>query len=235
MSKEEVVRAAKEAKASGARRFCIVTSGKRPGSEEIKKIADMVGDVRKTGLLPCATLGLLGENELEFLKDSGLERYHNNSETSRRFYPEICSTHSYDEKMRTVEAVRKVGLSLCSGGIFGMGETWEDRVDMAFALKETGADSIPINFLNPIMGTRLEGRSKLPPLEALRTISLYRFILPDREIRVCGGRLQTLGEFNSLVFMAGADGLLTGNYLTTSGRDPDSDLALIREYGLRPA
>jgi biotin synthase len=229
---ELVTQRAARAAERGVKRFCIVTSGRRPTERELEGISRMVSAVRKLGLLPCATLGLLGEDELMELKNAGLHRFHHNLETSRRFFPEICTTHTYDEKLHTIEAVRNVGLSLCSGGIFGLGEDWRDRVDMAFELKGLGADSVPINFLVPIEGTPLGGRNKLPPLEALKILSLYRFILPDREIRVCGGRHQALGEFNSFVFMAGADGLLTGDCLTTAGRDPDADLGLIGHYGM---
>ena len=192
----------------------------------------MVSAVRKLGLLPCATLGLLSGEDLLLLKDAGLERYHNNLETSERFFPEICTTHTYQDKLETIREVKSAGLSLCSGGIFGLGETWEDRVEMAFALREIGPDSVPINFLTPVKGTRLGLNRILDPFEALKIISLYRFILPEKEIRVCGGRLQTLGELHAFIFPAGADGLLTGNYLTTLGRNFEDDLKLINQYGL---
>lgn len=223
---------ASEAAANGVKRFCIVTSGRKPSKEDLKKIALLVRSVRDIGLLPCATLGLLDEDELKRLKESGLERYHHNLETSERFFPEICRTHTYHDKLKTIEAVHNAGLSLCSGGIFGLGETWEDRIDMAFALDKVNADSVPINFLIPVKGTPLGNRDLLKPLEALKIISLYRFILPRKEIRVCGGRIQALGEFNSMVFMAGADSLLTGNYLTTTGRTYADDLRLINNCGL---
>jgi biotin synthase len=227
-----VLEKARTAKGQGAKRFCVVISGKRATDSELKQIASMVSAIRSAGLLPCATLGLLKPDELRMLKDAGLYRYHHNLETSRRFFPQICRTHSYEDKIKTIEAVKASGLSLCSGGIFGMGEDWQDRIDMALTLRELEADSIPINFLVPIKGTPLEDIKPLRPLEALKIISLYRFLLPDKEIRVCGGRLQILGEFNSFVFMAGADGLLTGDCLTTSGRKPKDDLKLIEQYGL---
>ncbi len=232
VGRDYVIERARAAKEWGARRFCIVTSGKTPTASELNKIVGMISAVRDAGLLPCATLGLLDEDALRMLKEAGLHRYHHNLETSRRFFPEVCRSHSYDDKLRTIKAVKRVGLSLCSGGIFGLGEEWEDRIDMAIALRELEADSIPINFLVPVKGTPLGGTEPLPPLEALTIISLYRFLLPDREIRVCGGRLQTLGEFNSMVIMAGADGLLTGDCLTVQGRSAGDDLRLIRDYGL---
>jgi biotin synthase len=230
---QAVLEKATEAKAGGAKRFCIVTSGRKTSGGEIDRIAAMITEVRKLGLLPCATLGLLGSDELLTLKEAGLERFHHNIETSERFFPEICSTHTFTEKLKTIDAVQSAGLSLCSGGIFGLGESWHDRIDMACMLREIGPDSVPINFLIPVRGTRLGSRAALEPFEALRIISLLRFMLPDREIRVCGGRMQTLGEFHSFIFAAGADGLLSGNYLTTTGRNFEDDLRLIRQHGLR--
>jgi biotin synthase len=216
----------------GAGRFCIVTSGKRATPEELERIAGMVGEVRRLGLKPCATLGLLGADELRMLRDAGLHRYHHNLETSRRFFPEVCTTHTYDQKLATIRAASDAGLSVCSGGIFGLGEDWEDRVDMALELRGLDVDSVPVNFLVPVAGTPLGATEPLRPFEALSIVSLFRFMLPDKEIRICGGRLQTLGEFNSMVFLAGADGLLTGDCLTVAGRDPAADLRLAREYGL---
>lgn len=231
--KDFVVERARAAKAAGAKRFCIVTSGRRVSGSELERVCEMIAAVREEGLLPCATLGLLGSGELKTLKEAGLHRYHHNLETSRRFFPEICSTHTYDEKLRTLEEVTSAGLSFCSGGIFGLGEDWGDRVDMALELRRLGADSVPVNYLVPVKGTPLGEARPLHPFEALKIISLYRFLLPDKEIRVCGGRLQTLLEFNSMVFMAGADGLLTGDCLTVAGRAPGDDLRLVEAYEMR--
>ncbi|MBI3592668.1 MAG: biotin synthase BioB [Nitrospirae bacterium] len=232
LKKEAVIEKAVEARDAGVKRFCIVTSGRKPIRNELNDIALMVRDVRNAGLLPCATLGLLNKDELSFLKDNGLERYHHNLETSERFFPEICRTHTYYDKLKTIEAAKSAGLSVCSGVIFGLGETWDDRIDMAFALKDLDIDSAPVNFLIPVKGTSLGEKEFLHPFDALKIISLYRFILPKKQIRVCGGRIQALGEFNPMVFMAGADSLLTGNYLTTTGRTYGDDLRLIRRYGL---
>ncbi len=232
LSKETIIQKAKEAKESGAKRFSIVTSGKKIPPKHLLKIANIIPEIIEIGLIPCASLGLLTEKELLLLKSAGLERYHHNLETSERFFPQICRTHSYADKLKTIYAVKSVGLSICSGGIFGMGETWQDRIDMAFLLKDLDVDSVPINFFIPIKGTALKNRDLLHPFEALKIISLYRFILPEKEIRICGGRMQVLGEFNSMVFFAGADSLLTGNYLTTSGRNYEDDFRLIKAYGL---
>ncbi|MBU4319637.1 MAG: biotin synthase BioB [Thermodesulfovibrionales bacterium] len=233
INKNAVIEKAKEARDAGVKRFCIVTSGRKIGKNELKEICSMIKDIRGIGLLPCSTLGLLNKDELKFLKDSGLERYHHNLETSERFFPEICRTHTYSDKLNTIDAAMTAGISVCSGGIFGMGETWEDRIDMAFKLKELGTDSVPINYLIPVKGTPMGEQDMLNPFEALKIVSLYRFILSQKEIRICGGRMQVLGEFNSMVFMAGADSLLTGNYLTTTGRTFSDDQLLIKDYGLR--
>jgi biotin synthase len=235
LDEEAILARAEEAGKSRVKRFCIVTSGRRVSKNEIMRIGKAVDKIRKAGLLPCATLGLLDYEDLKFLKESGLERYHHNLETSERYFPHVCSTHSYADKLRTIDAVKRAGLSLCSGGIFGMAETWHDRIDMAFLLREIGADSIPINYLTPIKGTPLGEMEPLGPIEALKIISIFRFILPEKQIRVCGGRIQTLGELNPLIFSAGADGLLVGNYLTTLGRDINHDVDLIHELGLGTA
>ena len=232
LDKKQVFAKAAEAKKGGAKRFCIVTSGRRVSGKELLKIAEMVSGVKKLGLLPCATLGLLTKDDLILLKRAGLNRYHNNLETSERFFPNICTTHSYNEKKETIRSAREAGLSVCSGGIFGLGETWQDRIDMAFTLRDLAPDSVPINFLAPIKGTKFSRQKTLEPLEALKIISLYRFILPDKQIRVCGGRLQTLAELNSFIFLAGASGLLIGNYLTTLGRGYEEDIRLIKNLGL---
>ena len=231
LDKKQVLARAAEAKKGGAKRFCIVTSGRRVSGRELASIAEMVSGVKTLGLLPCATLGLLGRDDLTLLKRAGLDRYHNNLETSERFFPSICTTHSYTEKKETIRYAREAGLSVCSGGIFGLGETWRDRIEMAFTLRDLDPDSVPINFLAPIRGTALGRQRPLSPLEALMIISIYRFILPDKQIRVCGGRLQTLNELNSYIFLAGASGLLIGNYLTTLGRGYEDDIRLIRDLG----
>lgn len=231
---ERIINRAEEAKRNGARRFCIVTSGRKIDKPiELEDIARAISHIRDLGLLPCATLGMLGRDELKILKDAGLYRYHHNLETSESFFPEICSTHTYKEKVKTIMAAKELGISICSGGIFGMGEGWEERIEMAFALRDLNVDSIPINFLNPIPGTRLEGMPYLNPLEALRIIAVFRFIFPHKEIRICGGRNVVLRSLQPFVFMSGADGLLIGNYLTTSGRNTEEDIMMLNALGLR--
>ncbi|MBF0459011.1 MAG: biotin synthase BioB [Nitrospirae bacterium] len=227
-----VKKAALKAANNKSKRFCVVTGGRSVSDRDIDKIAAMVAAIKEAGLSPCATLGFIRADQLKILLDAGLDRYHHNIETSSAFFPRICTTHSFDDKLRTIEMVKAAGCSLCSGGIFGMGEQWADRLDMAFLLRDLEVDSVPVNFLTPIEGTKMGGKPPLDPLEALKIIAVYRFILPNKEIRICGGRLQTLGQLNSLIFMAGADGLLIGNYLTTQGRAEADDLNLIAALGL---
>ncbi|MBI4698475.1 MAG: biotin synthase BioB [Nitrospirae bacterium] len=232
LAKERILEAAAAARASGVKRFCIETSGKKASEEDLREVCGYISEIRDMGLLPCATLGLLKGSELKDLKNAGLHRYHHNLETSEAFFKEICTTHTFSQKIKTIEAAKAGGLSVCSGGIFGLGETWEDRIDMAFALRDLNVDSVPINFITPINGTPSGDRELLAPIDALKIIAIYRLILPDREIRVCGGRPVTLRDLNSLIFMAGADGLLIGNYLTTSGRDPQEDMRMIKDLGM---
>jgi len=233
LKKESIIQKVRKAKRFGIKRLSIVTSGRKISRKNLLDIAEVITAIKDIGIIPCASLGLLREDELSMLKAAGLDRYHHNLETSTQYFPQICSTHGYADKIRTIHAAHSVGLSLCSGGIFGLGETWQDRIDMAFALRELNVDSVPINFLIPIKGTVLGNKKLLHPLEALKIVSLYRLILPRTEIRICGGRTQVLGEFNSMIFLAGADGMITGNYLTTMGRSPEDDLKLVKMYGLR--
>ena len=233
LDRDAVRHAADEARQGGVQRFSIVTSGRTVSKRELRRAALLIGEIRRSGLSPCASLGLLGADELRFLRDSGLQRYHHNLETSERFFPNICSTHTYRQKVATIEAARSAGLSVCSGGIFGMGETWQDRIDMAMAFRDIGVDSVPVNFLIPIGGTPLAGREILGPAESLVIISLLRFMLPCPSIRVCGGRVQALGKLHHLIFHAGADAVMTGNYLTTTGRTFRDDLGMIEGLGLK--
>lgn len=235
ISREEARKRALEAKNGQVLRFSIVTSGRKPSRRDLKEIALMVSDIRAMGLHPCASLGLLAADELRFLKDAGLERYHCNIETSERFFPSVCTAHTFGDKLRTIEAAQSLGMSICSGGIVGMGETWEDRIDMAMTLRKLDVDSTPMNFLNPIPGTPLGNLQTMHPFDALKVISLFRFILPDKAIRICGGRIATLGEFASLIFLAGADALMTGDYLTTLGRSYGDDLRLLELHKLTPS
>ncbi len=231
MDKNEILKKAIEAKKHKIKRFSIVVSGRKPSKKEIKKIAESIKALSKKGINPCASLGLLNYNEICYLRDLGLQRLHCNIETSERYFPKICTTHKFSDKVRTIISAKKAGVSVCSGGVFGMGESWSDRIDMAVFLKEVAVDSIPINFLTPIKGTPLQTKKPLSPIEALKIIALFRLILPDKDIRVCGGR-PILGEFSSWIFLAGANALMTGDYLTTKGKSYIEDLKFIKNHGL---
>jgi biotin synthase len=219
--------------AAGVNRYSIVTSGTALNEDEIDTVCRTAAALRQqSDMKLCASLGQLSESKARKLKAAGISRYHHNIETARSHFDRICSTHSFDEDLATMQAARAAGLEICSGGIFGMGENWEQRVEMAFLLREMDVDAIPINFLNPIPGTRLENRTPIPPLEALVCIALFRIIHPRREITICGGREKALKDFQSWLFFAGANGLMIGNYLTTQGRSIADDLEMIADFGL---
>ncbi|MFH1913224.1 MAG: biotin synthase BioB [Pseudomonadota bacterium] len=231
----EIEAAARAAGAHGAARFGIVASGKDVGAKDFEGFVEAVGRVAGLGLAPDLSPGVLDQAQLKTLKKAGLKGYHHNLETSASFFPSICTTHGYDEDVRAVRAGLEAGLRVCSGGIFGLGEGWDDRVELALLLASLGVDSVPINFLQPIPGTPLAGREVLAPVEALKVIGLYRFLLPDAAIRLCGGRLSVFGpDAGRDVLGSGASGLMIGDYLTVRGGDVDRDLADIRAAGLRP-
>ncbi|WP_273040918.1 biotin synthase BioB [Thermodesulfovibrio thiophilus] len=231
VDKDEILKKAIEAKKHKVKRFSIVISGKKPSKQELKQIGETIEHLTKKEINTCASLGFLNYDELCYLRDCGLQRVHCNIESSEKFFPEICTTHSFSSKVQTLEQAKKAGLSICSGGVFGLGENWSDRVDMAYFLKDLNVDSVPINFLIPIKGTPMEHRTPLSPIDALKIIALFRLILPQKDIRICGGR-QLLGEFSSWIFIAGANALMTGNYLTTQGRHYIDDLKFIENHGL---
>ncbi|MBI5374661.1 MAG: biotin synthase BioB [Candidatus Schekmanbacteria bacterium] len=232
----QILQTAKEARAAGASEFSVVTSGREVASDKelsvlVSSFKNISGEIK----IPCcASLGILDEERGKALKEAGLTNYHHNLETSESFYGNICTTHSYSERIETVKTAKRLGFKVCSGGIFGMGESAKQRIELAFTLKELGVDSIPMNFLNPIPGTPLEGTTPMKPLEILRLISIYRFIHPNKDIIVCGGREVNLRSLQSLIFYAGANGTLMGNYLTTKGDSPDKDMQMIKDLGLEP-
>lgn len=234
---EELVRRAREAAAQGAHYFGIVTSGtkiNRP--EEWQEILRAVRAIAAEGKIkPDASLGLLTREQARELKEAGLYMYHHNLETAPSFFPRICTTHDIAEDIATVRAAKEAGLTVCCGGILGMGETPAQRVELALLLRDLDVDSVPLNFLNPIPGTPLEGRPLLEPWEALKSVAVFRFILPDKDIKLCGGKEKTLRQLLPLGLLAGANSLMTGNYLTTQGRDPSLDLEMIRDLGLTAA
>src|SRR3972149_2566332 len=228
--------AAKEAAAAGAREFSIVTSGTRIEKERDVAILSEAIKAMREGLEveSCASLGILTPETLKRLKDSGLESYHHNLETGRNFFPKLSTTHDYEDDVRVVRTAKELGFHVCSGGIFGLGEGWEVRIELLSTLRELDVDSIPINFLNPRPGPPLEGAENLTPIECLMIIAIARLMLPAKDIIVCGGRHLNLRDLQPLIFAAGANGMMIGNYLTTPGRDPRDDLRMLADLGLRP-
>jgi len=229
-SKNELLAEAERAKENGAERFSIVTSGKGLSPQEVEKIAETINIIKeKIGISPCASLGILDTKALTLLKDAGLNRYHHNIETSRQFYPNIVTTHTFDDRIKTIQAAKSAGLEVCSGGIIGLGESEEDRISMALTLKELDVDSIPINILIPLNGTPLEKIKTISITEILRTIAIFRLITGNKTIKIAAGRESVLKDFQGLAFMAGANGMIIGGYLTVRGRSPEEDLGMVSE------
>lgn len=232
---DEVLRQAAGMERAGVTRFSLVTSGRGISGPELDDILEIVYLLkRETGLQVCASLGIIGENEAAMLKQAGVTTYHHNLETAPDYYPQVCSTHAYRERVRTVEAAARAGLRVCAGGIVGLGETMLQRVQLALELQKLGVDSVPLNFLNPIPGTPLEHTRVPPPLELLQVVALFRLILPGAVIRLCGGRREGLRGAQALAFTAGANGLMVGDYLTTRGGSLEEDLCLLSDLGLEP-
>ncbi|MGB9744142.1 MAG: biotin synthase BioB [Desulfurella sp.] len=214
-------------------RFSIVTSGlSLNNKQDFENLKISINKISKLALIPGVSIGLQTKNQLLELKKAGLLEFHHNLETSREFFPKICTTHSYDDDVNTVKVAKQLGFYVCSGGIFGIGESLEDRISLAFELKNLDVDSIPINFLISIKGTPLENQKPLEPFEALKIISMFRFIMPDKDIRVCGGREHVLKQLHALVFFAGANGIMVSDYLTQKGRSIQDDLDMIKNLGL---
>jgi len=200
--------------------------------EVCERIRDLAGSGK---VRPDASLGIIeSQNVADRLKEAGLECYGHNLESSKRFFPNHCTSHTYEDRLRTIEYLKKAGIRICSGGIMGMGETRQDRCELAFSLKEIGANVVPINILNPIKGTPFENMPPLPPLEILKTIACFRLILPRREIMIAGGRTVNLRDAQSMIFLAGASALMVGSYLTTLNQPVEKDLQMLKDLGLEP-
>lgn len=228
---DDLVAGAREARALGAIRYCMVISARGPAETEIDKVCEAVRRIkRETPIQVCTSLGLLTAAQAAQLKAAGVNRYNHNLETAERLYGQICSTHTYADRVATARTAKQAGLELCSGGLMGLGETPEDRVDLAFALRELGADSIPVNFLDPRPGTRLEGLTRIRPTEALKALAMFRFVNPDREIRIAGGREAVLGAMQVLAFYP-ANSMFTRGYLTTNGQGCEADRAMLEAAG----
>lgn len=235
MNPETVVEAAKRAEKKGAHNFCIVTSGAAPSDEDFEKIVEILAKLREeTQLNLDASLGFITEAQARKLKEIGLRRFNHNLQSSREFYPKIVSTHTYETRLETIKALIEGGLELCSGGILGMGETREDRVKLALELKPHAPHCIPINVLNPRPGTPLENQPKPEPKEILKTIAVFRFIHPRANIKLAGGREVNLTqEEQAQALRGGANGLIIGGYLTTSGNPVEDDLKMLETAGFR--
>ncbi|MTI67882.1 MAG: biotin synthase BioB [Firmicutes bacterium] len=227
-----ILRRAKEMENKGANRFSLVTSGKGLTSNDFQKLIDIYKNLNKdTNLKLCASHGIITLHQAKALKKAGVSKYHHNLETSENYYPNICTSHTFKDRVKTIENVKKAGLSICSGGIIGLGEGYKDRIDLAFSLKELNIKSVPINILTPIKGTPFEEKTIIKPLEALKTMAVFRFIIPDGYIRYAGGR-NALKDKQIQGFLSGVNAALVGNYLTTIGSGIKQDKEMIKKAGL---
>lgn len=231
LSAEEITAEAKKNDVQGVLRYSIVTSGKRLSDDEVEAMCEAVRQIRaETGISVCVSFGLLDQKQYEKLRDAGVTRVHNNLETSRRNFPNICTTHTYDDKIAAIRAAQAAGLTVCSGGIMGLGENVEDRIDMALTLRELDIHSVPVNVLNPISGTPLEHCIPLTEDEVRRIVAVYRFLLPDASIRLAGGRGLLLDKGRAC-FLSGANAAISGDMLTTAGITVETDRRMLQELG----
>lgn len=235
---EPVNEAAKEANRNGVTAVGLVAAWKGLNEgKTLDEVCDRIRELKAGGKTrPDASLGIIKKQEVaNRLKEAGLECYGHNLESSRRFFPQTCTTHTFDDRLETIGYLKKAGIKICSGGIIGMGETREDRCDLAFELKAIGANVVPVNILNPIPGTPFAKNEPLPVMEILKTIACFRFILPRQEIMIAGGRTMNLRDAQSMIFMAGASALMVGNYLTTLNQPVEKDLQMLKDLGLDPS
>lgn len=231
LSTDSIIEDAKYNYEQGVLRYSIVTSGKRLTQTEVDEVCKTLKELdTRVDIALCISFGLLDEKQYQKLKVAGVSRVHNNLETSRRYFPMICSTHSFDDKIKAIQAAQKAGLQVCSGGIMGLGETWEDRIDMALTLRKLGIKSIPINMLNPIIGTPFEHREVLSNDTMRRIVAVYRFLLPSASIRLAGGR-GLCEDKGASCFLSGANAAITGDMLTTAGITVETDMKLLKELG----
>jgi biotin synthase len=230
---ERIVEEAREAQKKGTGRFCLITSGRELSDREFETILRALGRIRKETTLDLdCSLGTLSEERAESLRNAGVTRYNHNVETSESHFPKICSTHSFGDRVKTLEVLKDRGFSICCGGIIGLGESPQQRLELAFSLRQLGIDCIPFNILNPRPGTPLEHSESVPPMEIIKTLALFRLILPKGTIKIAGGREANLRDLQSLALLAGANGLILGNYVTTLGRRAEDDLVMIRDLAL---
>ena len=234
ISADEIVNAARKAEAAGARCFGIVTSGRSVNDEELDTVCEAVRAIRRDlKILPDASLGLLTNDMAAKLKDAGLNGYHHNVEAAPGYYAQVCTTHSYEENLETLRLAKRCGFVVCSGGVLGIGETPEHRVEMAEVLRDEDIDRVCLNFFMPVKGTRFENEPALSPMEILKTIAVYRLFFPEKDVNVCAGREMHLRDLQGMIFFAGASATMIGNYLTQEGRPAEDDLQLLRDLELQ--
>ncbi len=232
MDADQMVERARQAKEFGAKRFCIVTATRGLSDRDLPVLCEAVHRIKEeVGLTPECSLGFVTDAQLEALKTAGMTRYNHNLETAESHFPEICTTHTYQDRLNTLRMLRRHGLEICSGGILGLGESRTERLQLAFALAELDVECAPINVLNPRPGTPLGDSAPPDPREVVKTIALFRFILPRARLELGGGREVNLRDFQALAFLAGANSLIIGGYLTTRGRQPSQDLQLLKDIG----
>ncbi|MBE3585136.1 MAG: biotin synthase BioB [Thermoanaerobacter sp.] len=233
---DEALEKARRMEAAGARRFALVTSGRGIGERDFERVLDIYRVLRaETRLELCASLGIIDGDKARRLREAGVTTYHHNLETSRSYFPHVCTTHTFEERVITIRTAQAAGLRVCSGGIIGMGEVLADRLEMVLELRELGVTSVPVNILNPIPGTPLAGQKSLPVEEIFKTLALFRLIMPRAVLRLCGGREPGLGEKQQKALEMAINGLMIGNYLTTRGNEVQEDLDMIAAAGLRLA
>ena len=231
LSAEELLEGARYNGARGVLRYSIVTSGKRLSNREVDQVCESIRRIKEeTNIEVCVSFGLLDEMQFRKIKAAGASRVHCNLESSARYFPEVCTTHTYEEKIKTLKAARRAGLSICSGGILGLGEAMEDRIDMVLTARELGVKSIPVNLLNPIPGTPYEKNRPLTNEEACRCVAVFRFLIPDASIRLAGGR-GLVGDKGEACFRSGANAAISGDMLTTAGITVETDMELIKRLG----
>lgn len=232
LKKEELVKGGLFSQDTPINRYSIVTTGKGLPRKDVEAVAEAMAELDDRKIKKCVSLGILKDDELKLLKDAGVTRYHHNLETSRSLFNEVCTTHTYDERIETIKAAQRQGMEICAGGIFGIGETDEQILEISLDIKELDVDAIPLNFLVAIKGTPYELINTLTPAKCIKIIAFFRYFLPQKQIIICGGREKNLKELHPLIFYAGASGTMTGNYLTTDGRSLDDDLEMLKQLGL---
>ena len=237
-SQADIVADAKKAEAAGAKRFCLVSQGRGPKytAQKTPDFAEVLATVRtiveETNIKPCCALGEVTLEQAEALREAGVTRYNHNLESSESYFPNIVTTHGWQDRVETIKNLKQAGIQACSGGILGLGESWEDRIDMAIALRDLAVESVPINLLNPRAGTSLGEQTRLNPYEAAKAIAIFRLLLPQQILRYAGGREAIMGELQDLGFKAGINAMLVGNYLTTLGQPSESDHEMLERLGL---